>query len=156
MLPLCFHDWPIRRPAGSVLPRRAQSRQKELDGLLCCCSAFGRLHICERGKAFLRRADVTQQHNGVETRVDLLKAGANFVGRVPKAKPGGITASNVKAFLLSVLDKTGCKRQLDLISSVSSLQYTFIPISLWSEWGFPTPLLDQKFRLRTMTALTSK
>jgi hypothetical protein len=156
MVLLCFHDRPIRRPDGSVLPCRAQSRQEELDALLCCWSAFGRLHICERGKAFLRRADVTQQHDGVETRVDLLKAAANFVGRVPKAKPGGIAASNAKTYLLSVLDKTGCKRQLDLISSVSTPQSSLIPISLWSDWGFPIPILDRKFRLRTMTALTSK
>src|SRR5271165_7365854 len=79
--PLCFHDWPIRRPNGPVLPRRAQTRQEEIDWLLSCGGVPDRLHICERGKAFLRRADVTQQHDGVETRVDLLKAGANFVGR---------------------------------------------------------------------------
>jgi len=45
-----------------------------------------RLHICERGKAFLRRADIAQQHDRVETRVDFLKAAANFVGR---ARVGG-------------------------------------------------------------------
>src|SRR5271165_2365145 len=79
--PLCFHDCPIRRPNGPVLPGRAQTRQEELDGLLSCGGLPDRPHICERGKAFLRRADVAQQYDGVETRVALLKASANFVRR---------------------------------------------------------------------------
>ena len=46
--------------------------------MICRGGAFDRLHICERGKAFLRGA---QQNDGVDSPVDFLKAAANFAGR---------------------------------------------------------------------------
>lgn len=52
--PLCFHDRPVCWPDGSGLPRRAQARQEEFDGLLCRGRLSDGLHVRERGEAFLR------------------------------------------------------------------------------------------------------